>query len=341
MKFACYADWGQLPEGVYALFAQAERDSIFFSRAWFENLVNNGVEDSQLILLACVVDGERVLAILPLMKRGTDQWHSLGHLYTSRYTLLLHKGVQHGVLDCLVEGLVKLPLLSLRLDPVADKDSSLQSLQRAMESSGFSCHRYFRFYNWIHRLQGHSFTDYMSARPSNVRNTITRKQRKLERDHKFSIRLYILDDLPQGMADYHAVYNASWKANEQFGGFVDGLARSFSTQGWLRLAVLYIEEKPVATQFWFVAHGTASIFKLAYDEAWKKYSPGSILTRFLMEYVIDIDRVEEIDFLTGNDAYKQDWMSERREHWGLYCAKSRQSRSRADQISDTLKRWLN
>ncbi len=130
-------------------------------------------------------------------------------------------------------------------------------------------------------------------------------------------------------------------ANEQFGGFVDGLARSFSTQGWLRLAVLYIEEKPVATQFWFVAHGTASIFKLAYDEAWKKYSPGSILTRFLMEYVIDIDRVEEIDFLTGNDAYKQDWMSERREHWGLYCAKSRQSRSRADQISDTLKRWLN
>jgi hypothetical protein len=60
-----------------------------------------------------------------------------------------------------------------------------------------------------------------------------------------------------------------------------------------------------------------------------------------MEYVIDIDRVEEIDFLTGNDAYKQDWMSERREHWGLYCAKSRQPKRRVDQFLDTLKRWWN
>ena len=36
-----------------------------------------------------------------------------------------------------------------------------------------------------------------------------------------------------------------------------------------------------------------------------------------MQYVIDIDQVEEIDFLTGNDAYKQDWMSERRERFAL------------------------
>jgi hypothetical protein len=40
-----------------------------------------------------------------------------------------------------------------------------------------------------------------------------------------------------------------------------------------------------------------------------------------MEYVIDTDRVEEIDFLTGNDAYKQDWMSERRERFLLSCVK--------------------
>jgi CelD/BcsL family acetyltransferase involved in cellulose biosynthesis len=114
-----------------------------------------------------------------------------------------------------------------------------------------------------------------------------------------------------------------------------------SAQGWLRLAILYIEETPVAAQFWLVAHTKASIFKLAYDEAWKNYSPGSILTQFLMQYVIETDRVEEIDFLTGNDAYKRDWMSERRKHWGLYCAKSRQPQSRVDRFFSTFKRWLD
>ena len=61
--------------------------------------------------------------------------------------------------------------------------------------------------------------------------------------------------------------------------------------------------------------------KLAYDEAWKRYSPGSILISYLMQYVIEVDKVEEIDFLTGNDAYKADWMTERRERWRYYCAK--------------------
>jgi CelD/BcsL family acetyltransferase involved in cellulose biosynthesis len=36
-----------------------------------------------------------------------------------------------------------------------------------------------------------------------------------------------------------------------------------------------------------------------------------------MRQVIDIDRVQEIDYLTGDDAYKNQWMSHRRERRGL------------------------
>jgi hypothetical protein len=41
-----------------------------------------------------------------------------------------------------------------------------------------------------------------------------------------------------------------------------------------------------------------------------------------MEYVIDIDKVEEVDFLAGNDAYMQDWMSDRRERIAWSAVKS-------------------
>jgi hypothetical protein len=212
-----------------------------------------------------------------------------------------------------------LPVQSLQLDPVADDDENLHALQQAMESCGYACHRYFRFYNWVHHTEGESFADYMAARPSRVRNTVKRKQRKLQREQGYEIRLFTDNLLDQALADYRAVYNASWKANEVFEPFVEGLAKGFSARGWLRLAILYIKDKPAAAQFWFVAHGKASIFKLAYDEAWKRYSPGSILIAYLMQHVIDIDKVDEVDFLMGNDAYKQDWMSERRQRWRLSC----------------------
>ncbi|HEY8908590.1 MAG TPA: GNAT family N-acetyltransferase, partial [Rhodoferax sp.] len=48
-----------------------------------------------------------------------------------------------------------------------------------------------------------------------------------------------------------------------------------------------------------------------------RFSAGSVLTAALMRHVIDVDHVEEVDYLTGDDAYKRDWMSHRRERWGI------------------------
>lgn len=317
MEFVCYSNLEQLPKSATALFARAGKESVFFSRPWFENLLENGLDDDQTPLLFCVVDGDNILAMLPVLRRDGEHYYPLKHLYTSLTTLLIAEDRQQEVLACLARGLRHLPVQSLQVDPVAEEDSNLQGLQMAMESAGFSSERYFRFRNWVHRVGEESFADYMLARPSRVRNTIARKKRKLEREHGYHIRLYTNNDLHQGLTDYNAVYTASWKANEIFEPFIQGLAERFSKDGWLRLAVLYIGNQPAAAQFWFVAHGKASIFKLAYDDAWKQYSPGSILIAYLMEYVIDTDKVEEIDFLTGNDAYKQDWMSERRDRWRL------------------------
>ncbi|MCG7899459.1 MAG: GNAT family N-acetyltransferase [Candidatus Thiodiazotropha weberae] len=319
MKFVCYADWSELPASVDQLFALTEKESLFFSRTWFENLHKHGFGDDQTLLLACVVDGEKVVALLPLMQTGGEHAYPVKHLYTSLYTLLIEYSGNRQILACLIEGLRALPLHSLQLEPVAENDLSLHELEQTMTSYGYTCHRYFSFYNWYHRTNGESFSDYLAARPSRVRNTVGRKQRKLKREQDYRIELFTKGHLDQALADYRAVYDASWKANEVFEPFVEGLAKNLSESGWLRLAILYINNHPAAAQFWFVAHGKASIFKLVYDEAWKRYSPGTILLAYLMEQVIDRDKVEEIDFLTGNDAYKQDWMSQRRQRWRLSC----------------------
>ena len=337
MEFVCYTDWNQLPESADALFEHGSRASIFFSRPWFENLTTTVLQDDESLLLACVVEAETVFAILPLKTHDQKHLYGLTHLYSSLYSLLLSGQNQQEILQCLAQGLDHIPIESLRLDPVAEDDRNVQLLQQAMEAMGYQCHHHFRFYNWIHRVHGQTFEAYMASRHSRVQNTIARKQRKLKREHDYEIRLYTDQSLQQALTDYDTVYRASWKAFEQFDEFIEGLAYSLSAAGWLRLAILYIEDKPAAAQFWFVAHGKASIFKLVYDEAWKHYSPGSILISYLMEHVIEIDKVGEIDFLTGNDAYKQDWMSERRKRWAVSFYKANKPRGVIERFINPLK----
>ena len=289
MRFTCFSEWEQLPASASKLFEKAEQQSFFFSRPWFENLVIASLHEDQSMALACVVDDENVLAILPLMQRPGNNWSSLSNYYTSLYTLLMADESQQEILNCLARGLYQLPLQSLRLQPVAEDDENILRLEQAMVSHGFESHRGFRLYNWHHRLEGQSFQQYMAARPARIRNTIERKQRKLQREHGYEIRLFTGGDLEQAVADYNKLYKASWKANEAFAGFIESLVNNLSKPGWLRFAILYAAGEPVAGQIWLVVKGKANIFRLAYDEDWKRYSPGSILTRYLMEQVIDND----------------------------------------------------
>lgn len=340
MKFVCYSSWQQVPDSANVLFAQAEKDSIYYSRAWFESLADLVPDNQQSMLLACVESGSRVMAILPLLRNAGNTWYALGHRYTTHFSLLLADDEQHPVLTCLVQGLKQLAFTGLILEPVADNDPGLNALKQAMEAAGFKCEYLFRSYNWVYRMHGQSYDEYINARPTRLRNTIARKQRKLEREYGYKIRLFTAEEVPAGMHDYYAVYTASWKANEQFAGFMDSFVARFSKQGWSRLAVLYVDDQPIAAQLWFVLHGKASIFRLAYDKAWKSYSPGSILTSYLMKYVIDTDKVDEIDFLTGNDAYKQDWMSERRERFALSCIRTGKPAGNCKRFVGLLRRVL-
>jgi CelD/BcsL family acetyltransferase involved in cellulose biosynthesis len=84
-----------------------------------------------------------------------------------------------------------------------------------------------------------------------------------------------------------------------------------------------MDGQAVASQIWFVKDGVASIFKLAYIEEFGKLSVGTVLTHELMRRAIDEDKVRIIDYLSGDDAYKKDWMTRRRERRGIIAFNQR------------------
>ncbi len=81
--------------------------------------------------------------------------------------------------------------------------------------------------------------------------------------------------------------------------------------------MLHAEGKAIAAQFWILANGSAGLLKLAHDEAFKLLSPGTVLTALMIREFIESERVCELDFGCGDDAYKRLWASKRRQRIGI------------------------
>lgn len=149
-------------------------------------------------------------------------------------------------------------------------------------------------------------TNYWQQRQSQLRHTIRRKQKKLAALGSVPV---IHTKLTAELQDYYwQVYQHSWKPQEPAPDFINQLLQQASAEGTLRLGLLMLDGKPVAVQCWLVANGVAAIYKLAQDKAYDALSPGTVLTAALVDYVIQHDGVSTLDFLTGNDAYKSQWM---------------------------------
>jgi len=204
------------------------------------------------------------------------------------------------------------------LHPMAVDEPSFDAIHNALRRSGMVVQRYFCFGNWFLIVGGRTYAEYYETLPSRLKNSLQRKSKQLEKNQR--IRIHIIEggsDVQEGILAFEKVYQSSWKSPEPFPDFIPGLITTCAENGWLRLGIAYIDEEPAAAQLWIVFNDVASIYKLAYDERYTKLSIGSILTSRLMQHVIDNDRVREVDYLTGDEPYKQEWMQHRRERWGI------------------------
>lgn len=204
----------------------------------------------------------------------------------------------------------------LKLQPLSENDAA--EIVTQLKNSGIPALTYFCFGNWYLNVNGRSFETYFSSLSSRVKNTVERKTKKFFAMPNANLKIISENrDLDAAIFDYNRVYQASWKQDESHPDFISGLCYLAASQNALRLGIAYIDNVAIAAQLWIVADKTAYIYKLAYDEAYKNLGVGSILTATLMRHVIDIDNVEKVDYLTGDDAYKKDWMSHRQERLGI------------------------
>lgn len=322
-----------LPADVQRCMIKAEKRNVSFGFAWYRNLVETVYPKHSGIRFYILRRKQNILAIVPLRaERVRKGWQlsALSNFYTSLYDPILEAGLKSDQLVPLLTAMERdFPrLASLKMAPMDPCSHGYQTLIGAMHIKGWVQFEYFTFGNWYQAVES-DWAKYLSGRPGTLQNTIRRMGRKFAADKGVLEIITSPKDMPRAIAAYEQVYAASWKRTEAYPGFMPGLMRVYAEKGSLRMGIAWMDGQPVAAQVWIVSHGRAEIYKLAYDERFKHYSPGTLLSALLMERVIEKDKVIEVDYLIGDDAYKKTWMSQRRERWGLVAYNPRSAHGMA------------
>ena len=288
-----------------ALLAAPQAGAPFDRIEWWRNLA----ETCDFVpLIAVARDGDH-RAVLPLVRAGR-RIDALANWYNFRIRPLATTGADAKALyTAMALDLVgEAPRITLA--PLPDDDGEAALLADCFRDAGWTVFRDACDRNHILRIGERSFADYIASRPGTLRTMLKRKAGKVKVTIETAFN-------PDSWSAYEAVYAKSWKPHEGSPTFLRRFAEEEGAGGRLRLGVARAEGVPVAAQFWTVEGKTAFIHKLANTEASNPLSPGTTLSAALFEHVIEQDRVALVDFGTGDDGYKRDWMDEVRPHFRL------------------------
>ena len=317
-----YRHPSEIPIDAQRLFERVERVNVEFGLAWYRTLIDNVyANDGGVRFFVLRQNGLPVAAIPVLIDRHGlfQQTLALGNYYTALYAPVLKTGLNAMDLLPLIAAIrdAERGSASLIFSPMDPESEAYGVLWSALQVAGLLPFRFFRFGNWYLPCADIEWPDYLESRTGILRSTIKRMSKKFAADGGTLETICDADRLQEGIAAFQEVYAASWKRAEPHPGFVPALIETCARRGWLRLGIARLNGRPVAAQLWIVAHGRADIYKVAYNETFKQYSPGTLLTAHLMQHVIEQDHVSEVDYLIGDDHYKETWMSHRRERWGM------------------------
>lgn len=286
-----------------------------FDRAeWYALLAQTGL--TPLIAIASDADNAAALALTEHGGRITP----LRNWYSFTWRQLAPEGVAGDRLLEAIARQLKTRGHRVTLEPVPGEDGSAERLARAFRAAGWQVAVEECDTNHVLDVRGRSFAEYWDSRPGQLRTTLKRKAKKVETEvlTHFDAEVW---------AEYETIYAASWKPAEDQPAMLRAFAQSEGEAGRLRLGVARAEGLAVAAQCWTVENGVAYIHKLAHLESHKTLSAGTTLSAALFQHVIDVDKVALVDFGTGDQSYKADWMEAVRPRFRIDCLDVRQPKA--------------
>lgn len=156
------------------------------------------------------------------------------------------------------------------------------------------------------------------------RNRLKGKEKKLRQEGSLDFTLTKEAD-PKMLEKFFELEGAGWKgqngsaisSSTSLVSFYTTIAKMAEQQGTLRLYSLNLGGEPIAMHFGLQMNGVYYIPKVTYNERYKKFSPGLLLAKYVIE-ALTKEGVTCFDFLGPRMEWKCVWTSYAKEHSNCY-----------------------
>lgn len=153
---------------------------------------------------------------------------------------------------------------------------------------------------------------YCSKTSSRRRSLHRRRRRQLE--ELGGLEVLVLreeEELAEALGDLFRIHDLRWHGRPDRSGFTTRLGKPFNEEvlrrfarlGMARVVLLRIDGNPVAFQYFFLFERRMFFYRLAFDPALARYSPGLVATLEAIRVAAE-EGAERVEFLGGGERYK-------------------------------------
>jgi len=121
-------------------------------------------------------------------------------------------------------------------------------------------------------------------------------------DHE-TIEKYLNIFFNQHIERYSLKQDSSLFSDSSNKSFYKALSYNLKDTNWILFTILFFDSKPIAFHFGFEYNNSLTWYKPSFDITYKKYSPGTVLLKSIIEYSSD-KSMKKFDFTIGDESFK-------------------------------------
>jgi CelD/BcsL family acetyltransferase involved in cellulose biosynthesis len=182
-------------------------------------------------------------------------------------------------------------------------------------------------------LSEHCWESYFGSLGSSHRYNLRRRLRNITQE--FDVQLEEIQTEEKRKEGLQLVVDLHHKRWDERGGsmalhtpallaFHDEITHFAASNGWLRIYVLRLNDKPVASIYGFRYNDTFYFYQSGFDPEYATHSVGLIILGLTIKKAVE-EGMKEYNLLQGQEAYKYLWAQDERElfHMELYPPRAR------------------
>lgn len=286
--------------------------SFAWNRAWYAHYADTYDE----MLVFRFIRGFSTAAIVPLYRQGRSLRFAADTVGDLQDIIAADAGAAREALSEVMRW-ARRQGAHLQLLQVAEQSR----IHDAAKSMGLFRNRAFRFRRCysccLFAELPESGDAYVQQLPRKVRGDMRRHMNKLDKQHPDAeIAIHRAGEAPPNLvddlADFHAAHfrkeGVSLLSDQRFVDMLDEVAKQ--PDSGLRLSTLKDDETTMAMDVGFSHNGSYYGFLTTFDPAFRKLSPGTSLLLKRLDWFIQKDGIEKIDFLLGSERYKSQFAKE-------------------------------